>query len=131
MTAPEWESRAAFDELLELLGAADRVFVEGDRAVRDETSVAEGYRYLTEALHAALEIYLWSDAARPHFVPIVGPTFKWGGDNSDAFYNYAPGRARRHVPHPRQARRRLLPVGVRIRRSRRRPLVHAYRVEPE
>jgi hypothetical protein len=46
-------------------------------------SAAEGHR-------AALEIYLRSDAARPSFVPIVGPTFKWGGDNSDAFYNFAP-----------------------------------------
>ena len=52
--------------------------------------MAEGYRYLTDALHAAMEIYLRSDARRPAFVPIVGPTFKWGGDNSDAFYNFAP-----------------------------------------
>ena len=86
----EWESGAAFRELLDLLRDADRTFVEGDREVTDEVSVAEGYRYLTDALHAALEIYLRSDARHPAFVPIVGPTFKWGGDNSDAFYNFAP-----------------------------------------
>ena len=28
--------------------------------------------------------------ARPRFVDIVGPYRKWGGDNSDAFYQYAP-----------------------------------------
>ena len=85
-----WASRDAFHELLDLLKDADRTFVEGDRALTDEVNVAEGYRYLTDALHAAMEIYLRSDALRPTFVPIVGPTFKWGGDNSDSFYNFAP-----------------------------------------
>ncbi|MGO9873673.1 MAG: DUF1214 domain-containing protein [Acidimicrobiia bacterium] len=85
-----WESKDAFHELCDLLRDADRTFLEGERALEDEVSVAEGYRYLTDALHAALEIYLRSDARRPAFVPIVGPTFKWGGDNSDAFYNFAP-----------------------------------------
>ena len=33
--------------------------------VTDEVSAAEGYRYLTDALHAALEIYLRSDAPPP------------------------------------------------------------------
>ena len=86
----DWAARDAYHELLDLLRDADRTFVEGDRALTDEVSVAEGYRYLTDALHAAMEIYLRSDAQRPAFVPIVGPTFKWGGDNSDAFYNFAP-----------------------------------------
>ena len=86
----DWASRDAFHELLDVIRDADRVFVEGDRELTDEVSVAEGYRFLTDALHAALEIYLRSDAQRPAFVPIVGPTFKWGGDNSDSFYNFAP-----------------------------------------
>jgi hypothetical protein len=86
----EWAARQAYRELLDLLRDADQTFVAGDRAAPDETTAAEGYRYLTDALHAAMEIYLRSDAARPSFVPIVGPTFKWGGDNSDSFYNFAP-----------------------------------------
>jgi hypothetical protein len=86
----DWAARAAFHELLDLLRDADKTFVEGDRALTDEVGVAEGYRFLSDALHAATEIYLRSDAARPSFVPIVGPTFKWGGDNSDAFYYFAP-----------------------------------------
>jgi hypothetical protein len=86
----DWASSNAFRELLDLLRDADRTFVEGDRVLTDEVNVAEGYRYLTDALHAAMEIYLRSDAQRPAFVPIVGPTFKWGGDNSDSFYNFAP-----------------------------------------
>ena len=86
----DWAARQAWRELLDLLRDADQTFVEGDRAVTDETTAAEGYRYLTDALHAATEIYVRSDVARPSFVPIVGPTFKWGGDNSDSFYNFAP-----------------------------------------
>jgi len=86
----EWESGTAFRELLDLLRDADQTFVAGDRAVTDEVSAAEGYRYITDALHAAFEIYLRSDARRPAFVAITSPTFKWGGDNSDAFYNFAP-----------------------------------------
>jgi hypothetical protein len=86
----EYLARAAYHDLLDLMREVDATFVEGDRAVTDEISAAEGYRFLTDALHAALEIYLRSDARRPAFVPVVGPTFKWGGDNSDAFYNFAP-----------------------------------------
>ena len=86
----EYLARTAYHELLDLMRDVDATFVEGDRAVTDEVTAAEGYRFLTDALHAALEIYLRSDARRPAFVPIVGPTFKWGGDNSDAFYNFAP-----------------------------------------
>ena len=86
----DWAARQAWHELLDLLRDADKPFVEGDRAVADETTAAEGYRYLTDALHAATEIYVRSDVARPAFVPIVGPNFKWGGDNSDSFYNFAP-----------------------------------------
>jgi hypothetical protein len=86
----EYLARTAYHELLDLMRDVDATFVEGDRALTDEVGVAEGYRFLTDALHAALEIYLRSDAHRPAFVPIVGPTFKWGGDNSDAFYYFAP-----------------------------------------
>jgi hypothetical protein len=87
-----YEASVAFRALLDLLADADAAFLTGERAVGDETTVAEGYRYLLEALHAALEIYLWNDPERPQFVPLTSPTFKWGGDNSDAFYSYAPVR---------------------------------------
>jgi hypothetical protein len=33
---------------------------------------------------------VWADTGRPRFVDIVGPYRKWGGDNADAFYQYAP-----------------------------------------
>ena len=31
-----------------------------------------------------------ADTAKPRFVDIVGPYKKWGGDNADAYYQFAP-----------------------------------------
>jgi hypothetical protein len=38
----------------------------------------------------AFDVYVWADPDRPRFVDIVGPYKKWGGDNADAFYQFAP-----------------------------------------
>jgi hypothetical protein len=86
----ELETRAAFHELLDVLRDGDRVFLDGPRAVGDELSALEGYRWLTEVLSVALDCYLWGDPARPELVRIVSPTRKFGGDNADAFYAFAP-----------------------------------------
>jgi hypothetical protein len=85
-----FETTSAFHELLDLIAGSDATFLAGDRAVPDEVSVVEGYQWLTQTLRVALECYLWADAARPAFVEITSPTLKWGGDNADAFYWYAP-----------------------------------------
>ncbi len=82
---------AAFRELMDLVRGADAAFLAGERAV-DPLSALEGYRYLTEVLAVALDCYLWADPDRPTIVPIVGPTRKFGGDNADAFYHFAPLR---------------------------------------
>jgi hypothetical protein len=89
MAERKFETTAAFKELFDLLRDADALFLEGPRAV-DDVSVLEGYRWLTEILAVALDCYLWADEARPTIVPIVGPTRKFGGDNADAMYTFAP-----------------------------------------
>ncbi len=89
MAERSFATTRAFRELIDLIRDADQNFLAGPRAV-DDLSGVEGYRYLTEVLSVALDIYLWGDAARPSFTPIVGPTRKFGGDNADAFYNFAP-----------------------------------------
>ena len=38
----------------------------------------------------ATDTQVWADTARPRFIEIVGPYKKWGGDNADAFYCFAP-----------------------------------------
>jgi len=84
------ETQRAVHELLETLGGIDTLFHEGPRAISDEQSMLEGYRWIFSILRVALEAYVWADAAQPMFVPIVGPHQKWGGDNADAFYCFAP-----------------------------------------
>jgi hypothetical protein len=89
------ETTAAFRELLDLLRGADEVFQDGPRAVPDGVSALEGYRWLTEVLSVALDCYLWADSERPRFVELVSPTRKFGGDNADALYSFAPLDPRR------------------------------------
>ena len=72
MTDRAYETTAAFRELIELIRDADQQFLAGPRAVVDEGSVLEGYRWLTEVLSVALDCYLWADTARPTIVPLVG-----------------------------------------------------------
>lgn len=91
MSARRLATTAAFHELIELIRDADAQFLAGPRAV-DDLSALEGYRYLTEVLAVALDCYLWADPDRPTIIPIVGPTRKFGGDNADAFYHFAPLR---------------------------------------
>ena len=85
-----YETTDAFRELLDLIGSAEGLFLAGDRAVPDEVSVVEGYQWITQILAVALECYLWADEDRPTMVPITSPTLKWGGDNADAYYWFAP-----------------------------------------
>jgi hypothetical protein len=56
----------------------------------DTPSLLEGYRWIFSILAVALDVGVWADPARPRFVDIVGPYRKWGGDNADAYYQFAP-----------------------------------------
>lgn len=84
------ETTRAAHELLDLLRGLDAEFLAGPRALTDDVSVLEGYRWIFSVLQVAFEAYVWADRNRPRFVDIVGPYKKWGGDNADAFYQYAP-----------------------------------------
>lgn len=90
MAQDDLETTAAFHELLDFVRDGTDLFLTGDREVTDPVSRLEGHRWLTEVLSVALECYLHADAARPSLVDIVGPTRKWGGDNADAYYRFAP-----------------------------------------
>jgi hypothetical protein len=86
----EFETSAAVHELLDVLRGLEARFTEGDQALTDDQSVLEGYRWMFSILQVALDTQVWGDSANPRFVEIVGPYKKWGGDNSDAFYVFAP-----------------------------------------
>ncbi len=85
-----FETTGAVHELLEVLSNLEVRFMEGERALNDEQSVLEGYKWMFSILQVALDTQVWADPANPRFVEIVGPYKKWGGDNSDAFYVFAP-----------------------------------------
>ena len=80
---------AVFHELIDELRALEgRLHLP--EVPLDELSLLEGYKWIFTILAVGLDAHVWADPARPRFVDIVGPNRKWGGDNSDAFYQYAP-----------------------------------------
>lgn len=84
------ETAAVFKELMAELGALEETFAHGPVPLGDEQSVLESYKWIFTIVQVALDVNVWADATRPRFVDIVGPYKKWGGDNVDAFYQYAP-----------------------------------------
>ena len=117
---------AVFHELIdELRALEDRLYLPD--VPLDELSVLEGYKWIFSILAVGLDAHVWADADRPRFVDIVGPNRKWGGDNSDAFYQYAPIDPRRTYVVTRSEGRRRLPFAHRLRRSVGRPLLGAHR----
>src|SRR5579864_935860 len=84
------ETATAFAELLAELGTLHRRLVDQLGGPGDEQSLLEAHRWILSILAVAADVHVWADPARPRFVEIVGPYKKWGGDNADAFYRFAP-----------------------------------------
>lgn len=80
---------AAFGGLLDELRSLEERLALPDVPL-DTLSLLEGYKWIFSILAVGLDAYVWADSDRPRFVDIVGPYRKWGGDNADAFYQYAP-----------------------------------------
>lgn len=79
----------AFGELLDELRVIEQKFRTADPPL-DEADVLDGYRLTFSLLRVAVDAYVWGDKDNPRFVDVIGPYQKWGGDNSDAFYQLAP-----------------------------------------
>ena len=89
-TNPAPLTAAAVGELIEALAGLDQRFLSGDRAQSDLPTVLDGYRWMFSILSVGLDVFLWGDVTAPRFTDIVGANRKWGGDNADAYYQYAP-----------------------------------------
>lgn len=86
------ESAEAWRELLAAFADFDLNFRTGDKAVRGETAVAEGYQNLATILGVALDMNLFADPVAPRFIDNLTPfrpDRRWGGDNTDCYYSYA------------------------------------------
>jgi Protein of unknown function (DUF1214) len=90
----QWQTTVAWRELLDGIGELEQEFLNGPRGVgADEQAVAEGYRFLATATGIAFDHYLFPERTNPTFVDINTPTRRdraWGGDNTDAYYCFAP-----------------------------------------
>lgn len=85
----EDELAQAFHGLLAEMAAIEAKFLSADAAL-DEPDLLDGYRLIFSLVRVAVDAYVWGDKANPRFVDVIGPYQKWGGDNSDAFYQLAP-----------------------------------------
>ena len=85
----EDELSQAFHGLLAELAAIEAKFLSADPPLA-EPDLLDGYRLTFSLLRVAVDAYVWGDKDNPRFVDIIGPYQKWGGDNSDAFYQLAP-----------------------------------------
>ena len=84
------QTELVFAELLAELGEQQRRLVEQLSGPGDEQSILEVHKWILSILQVATDTQVWADPTHPRFVDIVGPYKKWGGDNADAFYCYAP-----------------------------------------
>ncbi|MGZ4680859.1 MAG: DUF1214 domain-containing protein [Acidimicrobiales bacterium] len=87
---PAAATGAAVRDLLAAVAGLEAQILAGDKALPDETALLEGYRWMFAILQVGVDAFVTADSSRPRFTEIVGPAKKWGGDNSDAFYQYAP-----------------------------------------
>ena len=62
MRSSSYETGVAFRELLDVLRDADQNFLDGFRAVPDDASAIEGYRFLVDVFSVALDCYVTTDA---------------------------------------------------------------------
>lgn len=80
----------AWGEFCDALKAAGNV-ITSDISPRDAFQRAEGYRYLTRLLRAALETFVEdADPQAPELLRTCHETIKMGADNPDNYYQNAP-----------------------------------------
>jgi hypothetical protein len=78
-----------YNGLLDEVRAIEQKMLAADPPL-DEADLLDGYRLGFSLLRVAVDTYVWGDTDRPILVDVIGPYQKWGGDNSDAFYQVAP-----------------------------------------
>ena len=88
MQTGQGRTRAAYRAYLDALRDVDAQWVE--KGVDDEQTVLDGYRWAVSLASISADVFVWADTDRPRFVDIVGPYKKFNGDNTDAWYQFAP-----------------------------------------
>jgi hypothetical protein len=84
------QTEQAFAELMAEVSELQRRLAGQLGGPGDEQTLLEAHKWILSILQVAADVHVWADPARPRWVEIVGPYKKWGGDNADAFYRFAP-----------------------------------------
>lgn len=90
-------AQEAWRELLDVLRASDRSFLDGDRGGFDEREIGYGYRNLTHIVAFATGMYMNADPEWPMFVASLKdpPGEKTLGEHPDVHYRWASVRGGR------------------------------------
>ena len=80
---------AVFDDLIAALSEIRDGYVGSSERFQYPIDVAEAYRYVTQVLSAASELFVEGDADHPRLALIVSPARKMQGDNPDAIYHFS------------------------------------------
>ena len=79
----------AFQEIIDTLKMGeDRLLNQCN--FNTDAEFADAYKNLTDILTTGLMFYTQNNPEQPEFMPVVGNERKFGGDNADAYYHYAP-----------------------------------------
>ena len=83
------ELSQAYNDLLDELRAFEQKLRDADPPL-PEADLLDGYRLGFSLLRVAVDAYVWGDKDNPILSDVIGPYLKWGGDNSDAYYQCMP-----------------------------------------
>lgn len=83
------KSTEALDELIAALQEIRDGYVLNEERFTDPLDVVEGFRYVTEVMAGAAELFMESDPEHPQMRSIVTPARKLQGDNPDSIYHFA------------------------------------------
>jgi len=79
----------AYNGLLDELRVFEQKLRDTDPPL-PEPDLLDGYRLGLSLLRVATDAYVWGDRDNPVLSDVIGPYLKWGGDNSDAYYQLMP-----------------------------------------
>lgn len=83
------DSRAAFNELLDLMRKVDTDYLAPGNHVVTPQQIAAGHRFIMHVLGSGLDMYFESDAEQPAFRRTLWSGRKVFGDSPDTIYYYA------------------------------------------
>ena len=85
------ESKQALTDLINVLGEADKTFLDPAKGLDDQGKV-DGYQHLLHVLQTGIDFYLHNDPLKPQLMPLADMNRKIYGDNVDATYYFSQMR---------------------------------------